>query len=141
MVSKPWLSMLVMAIVPVALPARAAVESPPPVAVITGEVGVASYYGAGFHRMRTASGERFDMQRMTAAHRTLPFGTRVRITNLRNGRSAIVHINDRGPFVKGRMVDVSYAAARRLRMLRTGAETVRLEVLGSLAQRPSGESG
>src|SRR5436309_1308257 len=76
------------------------------------ELGLASYYGRGFDSLRTASGEPFDMQRMTAAHRTLPFGTRVRVTNLGNGRSTIVRINDRGPFRKGRVVDLSYAAAR-----------------------------
>jgi len=108
------------------------------------ELGVASYYGAAFDSLPTASGERFDMDRMTAAHRTLPFGTRVRVTNLRNGLSAVVRINDRGPFVKGRVVDVSHAAARRLRLLARGTERVRLEVLPPvrrLSQRSSGDNG
>ena len=92
-------------------------------------LGMASFYGAGFDSLRTASGERFDMRRMTAAHRWLPFGTRVRVTNLHNGRQVVVRINDRGPFIKGRLVDLSYAAARRLGMVRRGVGRVRLEVL------------
>src|SRR5215831_13230290 len=77
------------------------------VAASHGEVGLASYYGAEFDSLRTASGERFAKNRMTAAHRTLPFGTRVRVTNAANGRSVVVRINDRGPFVKGRVLDLS----------------------------------
>jgi rare lipoprotein A len=94
------------------------------------QVGLASYYAHGHHGRRTASGERFDMGEMTAAHRTLPFGTRVRVTNLDNGRQAVVRINDRGPFRKGRILDVSYAAARKLGFARRGLARVRLEVLG-----------
>ncbi|TMQ72359.1 MAG: septal ring lytic transglycosylase RlpA family protein [Candidatus Eisenbacteria bacterium] len=101
--------------------------------VTRAERGYASYYGQGFDSLKTASGERFDIRRMTAAHRTLPFGTRLRVTNLRNGLTAIVRVNDRGPFVKGRVVDVSYAAARRLRMIDHGVERVRLEVLPKTA--------
>lgn len=93
------------------------------------EQGLASYYGADLDSRSTASGETFDMHGMTAAHRTLPFGTRVRVTNLGNGRSAVVRINDRGPFRKGRVVDVSYAAARCLRLVGPGVARVRLEVL------------
>ena len=98
-------------------------------APIRGEVGIASYYGSEFHDQATASGERFDMREMTAAHRTLPFGTRVRVTNLGNGRAAVVRINDRGPFVQGRVLDLSYAAARELRLIGSGMGRVRLQVL------------
>jgi rare lipoprotein A len=92
-------------------------------------VGVASYYAAEHDGRRTASGEVFDMRAMTAAHRTLPFGTRVRVTNLENGRHAVVRINDRGPFGKGRILDVSYAAARALGFVGRGTARVRVEVL------------
>jgi len=91
--------------------------------------GVASYYGTDFAGRRTASGERFDPQALTAAHRELPFGTRVRVTNLDNGRSVTVRINDRGPFSAGRIVDLSWAAARELDMLRSGVARVRVQVL------------
>jgi len=91
--------------------------------------GMASYYGARFAGRRTASGERFDPRALTAAHPELPFGTRVRVTNLDNGRSITVRINDRGPFAGGRIVDLSWGAARALDMLRRGVARVRLEVL------------
>jgi rare lipoprotein A len=93
------------------------------------EFGIASYYGHSHHGLRTASGERFDMHEMTAAHRTLPFGTRVRVTNLENGRAVVVTINDRGPWKKDRIVDVSYEAARELHMIGTGTARVRVDVL------------
>lgn len=96
-----------------------------------GRVGVASYYSQGHQGRRTASGEAFDMDAMTAAHRSLPFGTRVRVTNLANGRQAVVRINDRGPFRKDRIIDVSRAAARALGMVGSGVARVRLEVVGS----------
>jgi rare lipoprotein A len=86
--------------------------------------GVASWYGLTFHGRRTASGERFDMNALTAAHPTLPFGTRVRVLNPRNGRSIEVRINDRGPHVRGRIIDLSHAAARTLGILGWGAATV-----------------
>jgi rare lipoprotein A len=92
--------------------------------------GVASWYGKKFHGRRTASGERYDMHELTAAHRTLPFGTRVRVTNLDNGRKVVVRINDRGPFIKGRVIDLSYAAARQVGMVNAGVARVRLEVVG-----------
>lgn len=91
--------------------------------------GEASYYGRGFHGRKTASGEKFDMHALTAAHRTLPMGTRVRVTNLDNGRTVVVRINDRGPFHKRRIIDVSYAAAHKLDMLRSGVVPVKLEIL------------
>jgi rare lipoprotein A len=87
---------------------------------------MASWYGRG--RM-TASGERFDKHAMTAAHRTLPFGTRARVTNKRNGRSVIVRINDRGPFARGRIIDVSEGAAGQLGMKRDGVVPVKVERL------------
>lgn len=91
--------------------------------------GFASWYGRDFHGRRTASGERFDMHDLTAAHRTLPFGTRVRVTNLENGSSVKVRINDRGPFVEGRIIDLSYGAARKIGMVRAGVVRVRLRLL------------
>ncbi|PZQ27425.1 MAG: septal ring lytic transglycosylase RlpA family lipoprotein [Ectopseudomonas oleovorans] len=93
------------------------------------ETGKASYYGDRHHGQRTASGERFDQNALTAAHRTLPFGTRVRVTNLNNNRNVVLRINDRGPFVRGRIIDVSRAAAVRLDMLRAGVVPVRVETL------------
>ena len=91
--------------------------------------GVASYYGRRFHGRRTANGERFDMRAMTAAHRTLPFGSLVRVTNPRNGRSVTVRINDRGPFIRGRTIDLSRAAAEEIGMIARGHATVELELL------------
>ncbi|AWN44044.1 septal ring lytic transglycosylase RlpA family protein [Methylobacterium durans] len=76
--------------------------------------GVASWYGPGFHGRRTANGERFNTHALTAAHRSLPFGTQVRVTNKSNGRSVVVRINDRGPFVGGRVIDLSNASARAI---------------------------
>ena len=91
--------------------------------------GVASWYGWDFQGRKTANGETYNMYDMTAAHRTLPFGTMVRVTNLRNGRQRIVRINDRGPFIAGREIDLSYATARDLGMLDTGIEKVLMEIL------------
>ncbi|HYJ32701.1 MAG TPA: septal ring lytic transglycosylase RlpA family protein [Candidatus Binatia bacterium] len=93
------------------------------------EEGYASYYGREHHGQRTASGERFDAGRLTAAHRTLPFGTRVRVTNLDNGRRVVVTVTDRGPFRRHRVIDVSRRAAKDLGFLREGTARVRLEVL------------
>ena len=89
-------------------------------------IGEASYYGAKFDGRRTASGETFDSSALTAAHRTLPFGTLVKVTNLASGRSVVLRINDRGPFVSGRVIDLSLAAARRLGMVHSGTAQVRL---------------
>lgn len=91
--------------------------------------GVASYYGRKFHGKKTASGEIFNMFDYTAAHKELPFGTVIKVTNLSNNRSVIVRINDRGPFVKDRILDLSYAAAKSLDMLTTGVAKVRIEVI------------
>jgi rare lipoprotein A len=103
-------------------------------AVRSSSTGQASWYGPGFHGRSTASGERFNQNAMTAAHRTLPFGTLVRVTNMRNGRSVIVRINDRGPFTRGRIIDLSVAAARAIDMYSSGVASVRVEAL----QRVSG---
>jgi rare lipoprotein A len=92
--------------------------------------GSASYYAAKFHGRRTASGETFNNRAMTAAHRTLPFGTRVRVTNPSSGASVVVRINDRGPFTKGRMIDVSRAAAEQLGLIAPGHATVELALIG-----------
>ncbi|WP_435417270.1 septal ring lytic transglycosylase RlpA family protein [Parerythrobacter aurantius] len=94
-------------------------------------MGIASYYAAKFHGRRTASGERFDNGAMTAAHRSLPFGTLVRVTNPRTGASVIVRINDRGPFTKGRTIDLSRAAAEQVGIVAAGHGTVEIEIVES----------
>ena len=101
---------------------------PPPV---TGheETGLASWYGEPYDGRRTASGEIYDMSQMTAAHQTLPFGTWLLVENLGNGRSAIVRVNDRGPFIEGRIIDLSYGAAKELDMLRAGIQEVECTVI------------
>ncbi len=93
-------------------------------------VGLASWYGRQHQGRATSSGEAFDMNRLTAAHRTLPFGTRVRVTNLETGRSVVVRVNDRGPFAAARIIDVSYAAAKALGMVGAGVTRVEVVVLG-----------
>lgn len=115
---------------------RAVVSTPPvvtepPESPVPGleQVGIASWYGMPHHGRRTASGEIYDMNRMTAAHKTLPFGTRVLVTNRDTKRTAEVRINDRGPFIKGRILDVSYAAARQLGVAAEGIFPVRLRVI------------
>ena len=95
----------------------------------TVQTGMASWYGPDFHGKPTSNKEIYNMHDMTAAHQTLPFGTLVMVTNLNNGRTALVRINDRGPFVKSRIIDVSYAAARLLDMVGHGTAPVRLDVL------------
>jgi rare lipoprotein A len=96
------------------------------VAAPTASQGLASYYSEG---ARTASGEKFDANELTAAHPTLPFGTRLRVTNVATGRSVTVRVNDRGPYVAGRVVDVSYSAANALGMVGTGVAKVKLDVV------------
>ena len=91
---------------------------------------MASWYGPGFHGRRTANGEVYNQNALTAAHRSLPFGTKVRVTNVNTGSSVIVRINDRGPFSGGRVIDLSAAAARVIGMLRSGVAPVRIEILG-----------
>ncbi len=105
------------------------------------QVGTASWYGSAHQGGTTSSGERFDQREFTAAHRTLPLGTRARVTNVANGRSVIVRINDRGPFVRGRVLDVSYGAARALGIVRCGTARVRIEVLGDPSVVTTGDVG
>ena len=93
------------------------------------QVGTASWYGENFHGKPTASGELYDMYDMTAAHLTLPMGSFVRVTNLRNGRSVVVRVNDRGPIVPGRIIDVSYGAAQALQFRARGLQRVRLDLV------------
>jgi len=88
--------------------------------------GLASWYGPGFHGKATSNGERFDKEAFTAAHKTLPFGSMVKVSNLANGKSVTVRVNDRGPFVEGRIIDLSEAAARAIGMIGTGTARVRL---------------
>ena len=97
--------------------------------------GLASWYGGKFHGRLTSSGEIFDTNTMTAAHKTLPFGTMVKVTNLDNGATAIVRINDRGPFVEGRIIDLSRAAADALGMVGIGVAHVSLEIIGFAADK------
>lgn len=94
------------------------------------ELGVASWYGEQFHGKQAANGEIFDMSALTAAHRTLPLGSIVRVVNLQNGKHVRVRINDRGPYVTGRILDLSYAAAARLGMVHGGISAIQLEVIG-----------
>lgn len=104
------------------------------------EEGVASWYGPGFHGKTTANGERFNQYAMTAAHKLLPLGTQVRVTHLGNGKSIIVRVNDRGPFVDDRVIDLSRAAATRLQMMGTGTARVRVQSVGELASAsPDGD--
>ena len=101
--------------------------------------GIASWYGQEFHGRPTSNGEIYNMHELTAAHRTLPFGTVVEITNLLNGRTVTVRINDRGPFVGDRIIDLSYAAARMLDMVVPGTIPIRLEVVQDVQQAPAGQ--
>jgi rare lipoprotein A len=100
--------------------------------------GLASWYGPKFHGRTTANGERYDMYGYTAAHKTLPFNTHVQVTNLENNESTVVRINDRGPFVKGRIIDLTYAAAHALGMAEDGVVPVRIEALGYARERNQG---
>ena len=93
------------------------------------EEGVASWYGPNFHGKLTANGEVFDMYGLTAAHKTLPLNTTVRVTNLANNKSLILRINDRGPYIKGRILDCSYGAAKKLDFLLQGTTKVRIEII------------
>jgi rare lipoprotein A len=109
-------------------PPREAPREPAPAASAgRAEVGIASYYAEELQGRRTASGARYDMHALTCAHPTAPFGTRLRVTDVETGRSVVVTVNDRGPFTKGRIVDVSLAAARRLGMVERGLAKVRVE--------------
>jgi len=105
------------------------------------EEGTASWYGPGLHGRLTSSGEVFDMHSATAAHRTLPFGTRVRVVNLANDRETVVRINDRGPFVKDRVIDLSFQAAKELGMIEHGTTPVRLTALHGPDANTARETG
>ena len=128
---RPWLTRLLA----IAILAAACSKTPPPdlpaAATKSGwsERGIASWYGGKFHGRATASGEIFDMEKVSAAHKRLPFGTVVRVENLDNGKQLKVRINDRGPFVRGRIIDLSRAAARELGMLEAGVAKVRITVV------------
>ena len=100
------------------------------------ERGVASWYGPGFHKERTSAGEPYDMYGMTAAHKTLPLPAYVRVTNLQNGRSVVVRVNDRGPFVGNRIIDLSYTAAAKLDMLRNGTAMVEIRSISPSVAAP-----
>jgi rare lipoprotein A len=100
------------------------------------ERGVASWYGPGFHKVRTSTGEPYDMYAMTAAHKTLPLPAYVRVTNLLNGRSVVVRVNDRGPFVGNRIIDLSYSAAAKLDMLRNGTAMVDVRTIDPSVPAP-----
>ena len=93
------------------------------------QIGIASYYGSKFHKKRTANGEIFNMYKVSAAHKTLPLGTKVRVINLKNGRSLTMTINERGPYVKGRDIELTYKAAQKLGFVNQGTTKVRIEVL------------
>lgn len=110
--------------------------APMPSAAGYDQSGVASWYGRDFHGKRTANGETYDMHALSAAHTTLPLPTLVRVTNLENGRSVVVRVNDRGPFVKNRLIDLSYAAAKALEFDRKGTARVRVQTLGAPNEGP-----
>jgi rare lipoprotein A len=121
-----------LALAPAALPAPPPGPPSPPVPAVKPasftQIGTASWYGRAFHHKPTASGEPYDMHALTAAHRSLPLDTLVRVTNLDNGRSVVVRINDRGPYEPGRVIDLSAKAARVLRMKRAGLARVRIDL-------------
>ncbi len=96
------------------------------------QVGIASWYGEEFHGRRTSSGEIYNMYEMTAAHKSLPFGTKVLVVDLKTGRSVVVRINDRGPFIHGRIIDLSFAAAKKLGIVKKGIARVGIKIV----QRP-----
>jgi rare lipoprotein A len=108
---------------------RDTISLPPDAKPLSTETGLASWYGAPYHNRRGSNGEIYDMNAMTAAHRTLPLGTIVRVTNLKTGRSALVRITDRGPFVPGRILDLSLAAAKQLEIWRAGVARVLVEAM------------
>jgi rare lipoprotein A len=96
--------------------------------------GIASWYGADFHGKKTANGETYDMHEVTAAHKTLPLDTYVKVDNLENGKSIVVRVNDRGPFVRGRIIDLSFAAAKKLGIVEKGTAKVKIKALGTPAK-------
>ena len=127
--------------VSVACSRKPKIRIPPPIPAVlrAKETGQASWYGHPYHGRRASSGEIYDMNQMTAAHLRLPFGTWVRVTNLGNGRRADVRINDRGPFVKNRIIDLSRASAQQIEMIGPGTARVRLEVIALPGTAPPGQ--
>jgi len=123
-----------------AVPAPSPPRLPGPAPEDFEQTGLASWYGRQHHGKRTASGEAYDMNALTAAHRTLPLGTQVRVTNLDNGRSVDVRINDRGPFTVRRVIDLSYAAAQRLGAVGTGLFRVGLKTIADTTGQGSAQS-
>jgi rare lipoprotein A len=121
-------ALILLLLVPSATPVFA--KTPPASTGKFVQGGVASWYGSNFHGKRTSNGEVYNMHAMTAAHNTLPHGVHVRVLNCRNGRSTIVRINDRGPFISGRIMDLSYSAAKELGMIECGLTPVKIEALG-----------
>ena len=104
------------------------------------EAGIASWYGRKFHGRKTSNGERYDMYAMTAAHKTLPMGTMLLVKNIKNGRSIVVRVNDRGPFVKGRIIDLSYTAGKEIGLVGPGTARVKIAALGEAVQEPKSPS-
>jgi rare lipoprotein A len=113
---------------------------PLPTAAGFAQEGIASWYGKDFHGRKTSNGEIYDMYAMTAAHKTLPMNVHLRVTNRDNGRSTVVRVNDRGPFVKGRIIDLSYVAAKELGVVGPGTAPVRIEALGYREQAAPGSA-
>ena len=104
------------------------------------EQGIASWYGKQFHGKKTSSGEIYDMYAMTAAHKTLPLGTRLRVVNLANNKSVIVRVNDRGPFVRGRIIDLSYSAAKKIDMIAAGTAPVEILAIKTIPEQSDNAS-
>lgn len=102
--------------------------------IVAEEDGVASWYGPGFHGKKTANGERFNQNDYTCAHRTLPFNTKIRVINKDNGKAIVVRVNDRGPYAKDRIIDLSKAAAKKIGMLDNGTARVKLQIFGTNSQ-------
>jgi peptidoglycan lytic transglycosylase len=121
-----------------ARPGKHSKAAQPPAPVGYSEEGNASWYGVPFHGRRASNGEIYDMYKLTAAHRTLPFDTVVRVTNLNNGKSAVVRITDRGPFVENRVIDLSFAAAQQIESIGPGVVPIRLEVISGSVDPAAG---
>lgn len=122
-------AILTLGVLPATISSLSARET---VAVVQTVNGTASWYGGKFHGRRTANGETYNMHALTAAHPSLPFGTQVVVTNQNNGRTVVVRINDRGPFIGGRIIDLSHKAASQIGMINSGTARVTLEVLGGV---------
>jgi rare lipoprotein A len=123
---------------PASPPGKRSKVAQPPATVGYFEEGNASWYGAPFHGRKASNGETYDMYKLTAAHRTLPFDTVVRVTNTNNGKSAVVRITDRGPFVENRIIDLSYAAAKQIEGVGPGVVPIRLEVISGSVDPTAG---